>query len=63
MAQVPMVYIIIIGTLVLQYLEILFKTVHYFISEMIILFGKHQVLLIGKTDQPSDNHEQNVCQE
>ena len=39
------------------------KTVHYFILEMIILFGKHQVLLIGKTDQPSDNHEQNVCQE
>ena len=41
----------------------LMQTVHYFISEMIILFGKHQVLLIGKTDQPSDYHEQNVCQE
>ena len=32
------------------------RTVHYFIPEMIILFGKHQVLLIGKTDQPSDYH-------
>ena len=30
---------------------------------MIILFGKQEVLLIGKTDQPSDYHEQNVCQE